>query len=339
MAGEGKPVSIEIVKPGLLSTVQDAGRAGYRRYGVAAGGAMDAAALRAANLLVGNDPGAACLEFTLTGPEIRFHAETVIALCGGRFHAVLDGSEAPFCRPIRVQPESVLRIGHAVGGCRGYLAAAGGIDVPPVMGSRSTYLRAGIGGHEGRALREGDKLSLGKLSPLSQSLLKSLSAGRIANWFVSEALLPLYDEEPEIRVVRGPEFHLFTEESVRSFFSQEYAVLTQSDRMGYRLRGEAAMKRRDAAADLLTEPVHPGTVQVPPEGQPIVLMADGQTTGGYPRIAQVVQTDIPLLAQVRPGLRLRFREVSLREAQELYLWRELEWKRLEAGIRAKLAGC
>ncbi len=306
-------MEIKVHRAGLLTTVQDLGRRSHRASGVPLSGAMDAFALRVANLLVGNPENAAALEFTLLGPELEFFADTTVAICGGDFGAL------PGWQPVQLPAGARLRFDAARTGCRGYLAIAGGFDVAPVLGSRSTYLRAAIGGHEGRALRDGDVLH-------APHLAREI-AGR---WHIDERILPAYSASPEVRTVRGAQAAEFGGE----FFHATFKVSPKSDRMGVRLNGPVLARATNA--ELISATVAPGTVQVPPDGQPIVLMADAQTIGGYPQIAHVIGVDRPLVAQLRPGDTLRFREVPLADAHELYLARERALGMLHEGLAQKL---
>lgn len=302
---------IEVVKPGLLTTVQDLGRPGYRGVGVSLGGAADPFALRIANLLVGNPEDAAALEITLAGPELEFSVDAVVAIGGAAFAGL------PSWRPIAVRAGERLRFGTAEQGCRGYLAVAGGIDVPVVLGGRGTSLRAGFGGLEGRALRAGDRLGIG---PAAERPFRGLA--------LSPSLLPSYGPAPTLRVLRGSEAAEFGEALGETAFT----VLPQSDRMGVRLGGKAL--KRGADVDLPSTAVAPGTVQVPPDGQPIVLLADAQTIGGYPQAAHVIGCDLPLAAQLRPGDSVRFEEVSLADAHALAATRERDIGMLRVGLAA-----
>jgi antagonist of KipI len=357
-------MSIEIRKAGLLTTVQDLGRYGYRSLGVSVSGTMDQFALRAANILVGNETGAAGLEITLQGPEIVFHQNALLAICGGDFHPLIDEQRVPMWRPIVVQTGQVLRLPYAREGCRAYLAIAGGVLVPSIMESFSTYMRAGIGGMEGRALLAGDILELGDAGWGVKVMREYATYSQIgvghntafvgssdenegsdtnrykdvvaAPWYLSESIRPTYDEHPVVRVIRGKESEHFTKKSLGSLLSNKYRVSPQSDRMGYRLQGERLELKQPL--EMITEAVAAGTLQVPPDGQPILLMADCQTTGGYPRVAHVISVDLPLVAQVKPGGTLRFREVSMAEAQEQYLLREMDLRLLQAGVKGRLTG-
>lgn len=330
-------MSLLVREPGLLTTVQDLGRTGHQREGVPVGGAMDPFALRVANLLVGNEPGAAGLEITLAGPALRLEAGALVALAGADLGATLDGAPLPPWRPAWAPEGATLSFGTAAGGCRAWLAVAGGIEVPPVLGSRSTFVRAALGGVEGRALRAGDALPVGRPTALGERIARSLrrDARRIAGWGAGPSLLPAYSHRPVVRLLPGEHADALAPASRRALTGEEFRVSPRSDRTGYRLEGP----RLELSAPLepLSEAVVFGTVQLPPDGAPIVLMADRQTTGGYPRVGEVATVDVPLLARLRPGDRLRFRPCSLAEAQALYLARERDLALLERAIALRNA--
>ncbi len=306
-------MAIKIIRAGVLTTVQDLGRPGHRAAGVPLGGAMDTVALRLVNLLVGNAETAAALEFTLVGPEIEFAADATIAIGGGDFGL------APRWQPLRVKAGERLKFGAARSGCRGYLAIAGGIEVPEVLGSRGTYLRAGIGGLDGRALRDGDVL---RAAEVSRQV--------VGRWQIDERILPAYATAPTVRVLPGAQAGEYN----ARWSDGEYKVSAKSDRMGVRLAG--AMLERNNANDLVSSCVTPGTIQVPPDGQPIVLMADAQTIGGYPQLAHVIGVDLPVVAQLRPGDTVRFTTVTLDEAHRLGHAREHALALLRQGLASKL---
>ncbi len=308
-AGKG----LRVVGAGMLTTVQDLGRPGHRSAGVPSGGAADAMAARIANLLVGNPEEAAGLEITLLGPEIEFLSDGLIALGGAEF----AGCAA--WRPVRVVAGQRIKFGAAVKGCRGFLAVAGGVDVPVVLGSRSTYARAGLGGWRGRALQAGDELPV-RAQPREVA----------EHWWLDRRILPAYETVPAVRVLLAGQAEEFGDEWRRS----EWKVTPQSDRMGIRLEG-AALARR-SGGELLSTAVAPGTVQVPPDGQPIVLLADAQTIGGYPQLAHVISVDLPLLAQLRPGDGVKFAPVSLEDAHQLWLAREYAIGLLREGLVGKI---
>lgn len=301
-------MALEVLEGGLLTTVQDLGRYGYERFGVPVAGAMDPFALQAANILVGNDPGEAALEITLVGPRLRATDSCLIAVAGADLSPRVNGREVPMWMAVFVRKGWLIGFGERKTGCRAYLAVAGGIDVPLVMGSKSTYLRGGFGGFEGRALKEGDLIPIGQPAFHLPSL-----AG---NEFPADRI-PKYSDAPEMRVILGPQDDYFTEEGMATFLSSEYKVTPTSDRMGYRLQGpEIAHKGR---ADIISDGIALGSVQVPADRQPIVMMADRQTTGGYPKIATVISADIPLLAQCVPGAStVTFKAITVEEAQARY---------------------
>jgi antagonist of KipI len=334
-------MSLRILRPGLLTTVQDLGRPGYQHLGVVVSGAMDALALRGANLLVGNDEGAAGLEITLLGPTIRFESEQLIALTGADLSPTLDGQPMPPHRPVAVRAGTVLAFGAARAGCRAYLAVAGGLAVPLVLGSRATYLRAALGGWHGRALLAGDELPVGQPTAASQQLRGVLAlatasrAWAAARWTPGPLLCPRPQPVPLLRALRGPEYAQFTLASQQAFWRELFLLTPAADRMGYRLQGPGLT--RATPPELLSSAVTLGTVQVPPGGQPIVLLADAQTTGGYPRLAQVITADFSALAQARPGQQLRFAEVTLAEAQALYLAQERRLRALKNALATHLA--
>jgi biotin-dependent carboxylase-like uncharacterized protein len=310
---------------GLLTTVQDRGRYGYQRFGMPVSGAMDVFSLELANLLLGNDRGDACLEATISGPELEFSGSSWIAITGANMDPHLNGQGIPMTTAIDVRPGDRLGFRGLRSGCRAYIAFAGGIAVPPVMGSRSTYLRAGIGGLKGRALMPGDELPLGELESLSPSdlLIRGATQRKPRLKKLPEVLIPEYKHERTIRIISGPEAHYFEIAGLRSFLSTEYTVTAQSDRMGYRLSGEP-IKHKGGMTNIISAGISPGTVQVPGDGQPIILMADRQTSGGYARIANVITVDLTLLAQMRPGDIVRFSETTLDSARQLYLNRMTE---------------
>jgi antagonist of KipI len=288
---------------GPFVTIQDLGRYGHQKSGITVTGALDKFALKAANRLVGNPPGAAGLEITLMGPELVFDRETVIALAGADLSAAVDGEPLPPWTARTVAAGAVLTFGKPVLGVRAYLAVAGGIDVPPVLGSRSTDLKAGIGGLEGRALQTGDVLPLGEpAGPLTVRRMRS------------PTYIPARGEEVEVRVVLGPQDDAFTEEAIATFLTHPYRITPQADRMGYRLEGPPLPHRE--RADILSDAIPEGAVQVPANGQPILLLADRQTTGGYAKIATVISADLPKLAQSVPGMVVRFTAVTVDEALE-----------------------
>jgi antagonist of KipI len=332
-------VTLRIASAGLQTTVQDLGRPTHQRDAVPAGGAMDRLACRAANLLVGNDEGAAVLEATLLGPTVVFEGDALIAITGGDLEASIDGLEIPRWHAVAVRAGARLRFGRAVRGCRAYIAVAGGIEAPLVFGSRSTYLRGGFGGIDGRALRSDDVLHPGTSSELSNRLDASLRgepSAVVASWSLGITLRPRYSPDAVVRVIDGAHASLLDNASRSALYDQSFRVSSSSDRMGYRLEGPALALRRPT--ELMSEGVAFGTMQLPPGGAPIVLMADRQTTGGYPRIAEVASVDLPIVAQLRPGDQARFRRISLAESQRLYLAQEQELAQARAAIALRFSG-
>jgi antagonist of KipI len=283
------PPAVEVLDPGLLTTVQDGGRPGRRRVGVSGCGPMDARTHAAANRVVGNPPATAALECTVTGPSLRFLAPVRFAVAGGDLGVVLDRDDlgawpVPRGAGILARPGNVLRFTGRRSGCRAYLALGGGIDVPLVLGSRSTDLHSGFGGFAGRALRAGDRLVVAPRSGASSPI--------DAPPFSPAA-------RTTVRVVLGPQADRFDAQTLARFLADRWRVGAASDRMGCRLDGEPL--RHLGPAEILSDGMVPGSIQVPPDGKPIVMAADGPTTGGYPKIATVVSADLPLLGQLVPG--------------------------------------
>jgi len=322
-----------VLRPGFLTTVQDLGRPGFRQSGITPGGAVDAYAMRIANLLVGNQESDAGLEVTLGGLRMRFRDERCVAWCGAAFDVRIDDSTLPAGHPCFVNDASELSFRHPKAGCRAWLAISGGIKVPLVLGSRSTDLRGKFGGLHGRALNENDRLPLFQNSSRSQELITTLRNARVAGWCApSEWALPGGSRDRErLRVVRGADWIRFPAQAIETFLSQPFAVSPDSDRMGVRLNGSALQPSEDVG-EVVSEAVAPGTIQVPAGGQPILLLSDCQTIGGYPKLAHVITVDLSRAAQLRPGDRASFSEVSLAEAQRLLVQREHDLARFRIGL-------
>ena len=309
-------MSLRVIDPGPLATVQDAGRFGYQQFGVPVSGAMDGYALRAANALVGNAPDAAGLEITIEGPTLGASDSHLIAVTGLGFDLRVHERAMPLWTAIFVRRGWEIQLFSRQRGGWCYLAIAGGIQTPPVLGSRATYLRGGVGG---RALQAGDVLPVG---PPARPPLE------LAGRYLPEEKRPAYDERLTVEVIPGPQADRFTEEGRETFLSSEYKISLSSDRMGYRLEGPPVA--HSAGADIISDGLAAGSVQVPASGQPIVMMSDRPTTGGYPKIATVVSADLPLLAQSPPGTgRLRFRETTVEAAQA-------RWRDMMNGLRASI---
>ena len=298
--------AIEVTDPGLLTTVQDLGRYGYQRFGVPVSGAMDEFALRAANLLVGNDPGAACLEMSVLGPGLTFLAPCRLAITGADLSANLDQEPLPRWQPIEVPQGSALSFRGMEDGMRSYLAVAGGIDVPLVMGSRSTYVKSGIGGVQGRALKNGDVLSIHQPGPDQDSVRRQLPKGLEA---------PQYGEEHELRIILGPQDDGFPQETIDTLLGSRYTVSHDSDRMGYRLDGPRLAHL--SGADIVSDGNPLGAIQVSGDGVTTILLADRGTTGGYTKIATVISADLGRLAQAVPGHTVSFALTTVEEAHRV----------------------
>lgn len=290
--------------PGPYTTIQDGKRYGYRQMGIPVSGALDSFAFQVANMLVGNPEDRAVLEITFMGPCLEILVEADVAVTGAEMGMILNDKPVQGWKSIRVKPGDILDIKQVNSGCRSYLAITGGISVPEVMGSRSTYVGGKIGGFHGRPLKEGDIIKSGNRSFLTA--LRSLS----------EAMIPKYSSEIFLRAIKGPQDDYFREGMV-TFFESEYSVSTHADRMGYRLQGPVIKHRDDMQKSIISEAVIPGSVQVPADGQPIILLVE-QTVGGYAKIATVISTDLCKIAQATPGDTICFDEVTLETAHALY---------------------
>lgn len=298
-------MSLTVINPGALTTVQDLGRIGYQYSGMPCSGVMDQRSYRAANELVGNTSGEAVLEFTLFGGIYRLEEDAILALTGADVSPLLNGTPCPMNEPFAASKGSTLMLNPAKNGCRTYLAVAGGFDVPQILGSRSTNLKCHIGGFEGRALQAGDVLPFGT------------SAVRFEDVQGRKAEPVSVPSRLTVRVVPGPQEEAFTEKGIQDFYSESYLVSEESDRMGCRLTGAAIESKN--GTDIVSDGIVFGSIQVTPAGAPIVLLADRQTTGGYAKIATVCSFDLPLLAQARPGSTVQFQKISVEEAQRLSL--------------------
>jgi biotin-dependent carboxylase-like uncharacterized protein len=304
-------MQVEVLAPGLLTTVQDRGRHAHRALGIGSAGAVDAFSARIANLLLGNPEDAALLEITLSGPRLRFESAIEIAICGGDIDARCNGTVIPGWRPVMLPAAAELRLGAVRRGCRSYLAVSGGWQVPCVLGSRSTDVRAGFGGVEGRALCAGDRLQAGPGGD-GQAHDTRVDALQIARWWV--------DPRPDLDFNRTAVLHVLPgiDDSAPpgALFRSAWTIDPASNRQGIRLRGPALALADDRQR--LSEPVLPGTLQLPAGGQPILLLAEAQTIGGYARIGHVAGADLPRAAQLRPGEPLHFRPIEPDEAWRMH---------------------
>ena len=313
---------IRIIKPGLLSTVQDLGRWGYLSQAVPVSGAMDTLSARVANIALGNDENAAVIEFTYANAEFITETDLLIAYAGDGAVLSLVIGEIPSDRPVFIPAGTSVKLNNSKVGSRTYMAVAGGWDVPEVLGSRSTFVTAAIGGMQGRALRAGDVLSSVKsITETTQKMWETLQTNspNYTDWGIARWLL-LSGDKKTIRVVRANESDWFEESSLNDFFFQPYALAMRSNRMGYHLEGPLVQRAKQD--ELLSTAVTPGTIQVTGNGSMVLLMADCQTTGGYPRIAQVAAVDLPLCGQLKPGDTICFKEITHCEAEMLYLEQE-----------------
>lgn len=310
-----EPATITVVKPGWLTTVQDLGRPGYERYGMPVGGAMDRRSLTIANRLIGNRDHDAALEITLKGPDLLFEQDTVIALTGADLTPSVNGTPIPLWTSLLVRDGSRLSFGARRAGGRCYLAVAGGIDVPVILGSRATHLSSRTGGLKGRALIAGDRLT-GDIPTGPRPAV----IGRTC----PQQLRPAYADLAKLRILPGPRHESFLPEALDLLTRTPYRLRSESDRIGYRLEGATIPLAR--AGEHLSEGTAMGALQVPPDGQPILLMADRQTTGGYPQCAVVISADLHLAGQLLPGDTIRFQTTTLAEAQAATKaqWHELQ---------------
>lgn len=304
-------MGIKFANGGFLTTIQDRGREGYQEFGVSVSGAMDRRSLALANLLVGNDEYEAAVEVTLMGPVMEFTSENIIAVTGGDLGAKLNGKPLSMYEAVAVKAKDVLSFSGMKSGSRGYVAFAGGLDVPLVMGSKSTNMKSKLGGYEGRKLGAGDLIEFAA----PKTTLPNMGKRRVEPDDFSSMDITL-------RVLMGPQDDCFTEKGIGTFLSSTYSVTNESDRMGCRLEGEVIEHKN--GGDIITDGIAFGAVQVPTHGQPIIMMADRQTTGGYTKIANVISVDLPKMAQTRPGCKIKFKKVTIEEAQRLYL-DELNW--------------
>ena len=301
-------MSITIIKAGVSCSIQDLGRWGYQQFGVPIGGAMDTISATTANRICGNDDAEAVLECTLHGLEMKCNETISFALTGGGARATINAQAVAYNRLIKVVAGSVIKLHSDPHGCRTYIAIAGGLKIEKELGSTSTYVFSQLGGYKGRNLEAGDELILNKsiieMGPSKDIIINEDGFG-ISKWKAQVSDLPHLQDLVEITCEKGPEWKLFDEVSQQEFFKQTFTIASQSNRMGYRLDG-ATLSLKEKV-ELISTPVTRGIIQVTNEGHPIILMADAQTIGGYPRIARVYSKDISLLAQCRPGMRIRFK--------------------------------
>jgi antagonist of KipI len=317
-------MSVIAERAGFFTSIQDLGRTGFREFGVSLGGALDSFGLHVANLLLGNAEDAAGLEITLGGLQLRFEDDRVVAWCGGEFDVRIGSRALPAGHAGLVSAGEKLKIGAPEVGCRSWLSISGGIYVEPVLLSRSTDLRAGFGGYQGRALRDGDVL------PLGVWLGSPAPATGISSWTAPHNWVSPAKPKPILRFIRAVDWNRFNASALQRLTSEAFTVSSDSDRMGVRLEGPE-LKRVDES-DLISEAVVPGTIQVPPSGKPILLLGDCQTIGGYPKMAHVITVDLGIAAQLRAGDRVRFSEVSLADAHRLLVERDRQLELFRVGL-------
>jgi antagonist of KipI len=325
-------MSITILKPGMMSSLQDLGRWGFQQFGVPICGAMDKVSAALANIICGNDENEAVIEMTLHGTSIMFNEAAFCAIVGGGCEAYIDDVELPFNRLLWIPAFSIIKTTANAQGCRSYLAVSGGFNVKNVMGSASTYTPSAIGGLEGRNLDTGDMLSFKCEQVLQASFsLKMLPCGiGISHWHTADLVIPTAGIAT-VHAIKGPEFDLFNSSSQENIFNSEFTISSRSNRMGYRLEGKKFMLEHKT--EMVSTAVTAGIVQVTHEGDPIILMADAQTTGGYPRIARICAADIPLLAQCRPGVKIQFREIGEEESEISYINLKQAINRVKFGLK------
>lgn len=318
-------MSLVVIKAGVADTVQDNGRYGYQQLGINPSGAMDLNAMKIANVLVGNDPNSEVLELSFPASSFEFSKPALIALSGGDFSAKLDGTNIPLNIPCMVPAGSKLKFSKGVNGMRCYLAVYGGFSIVTWLDSTSTNTRAKVGGIDGRSLKKDDVLNF-------NTTLTKTNGLTILPWRANVA--EFYPDNYTIRCIQGNEFEWLTKKSQRDFQKEKFTISSQSDRMGYRLNGITL--KQSKKNELLSTAVGFGTVQLLPDGDLIVLMADHQTTGGYPRVAQILSADRSQLAQCRPNQKISFQMVSLEDAEALAFKQQQSLNQLQAACRSKL---
>lgn len=295
---------LEVLNGGLLTTVQDQGRHGYRKFGVPVSGVMDEHSYKLANWLVGNPQHAPVLELTLMGGTFKFHSDAVVGISGAEAEISVNDNPAASNKTIKIKNGDVLKIGRVTSGCRSYLAIAGDWDIEKIMGSYSTCLSAKFGGMQGRTINKGDRLTW------------EFSQDKTVDRSVPQKLLPHYSSSQKIRIIEGPEWDLLTKEEQTTFLASQYSISSDSNRMGIRLKNSLVLEQ-GRFDEMVSSPVVPGIIQLPQDGNPIILMKDGQSVGGYPRIAKVIDADLWRLGQVWSGNEIRFKLIGLEESLSL----------------------
>jgi len=310
-----------VLKPGLFTTVQDLGRDGYLRYGIPVSGAMDKFSFIAANSLVANNQNDACLEITLIGPDLEVLTKTQIAITGGGVSPKVNDQSVPVWQTLDIQKDDIVSFERTASGCRAYLSVRGGIDVPLALGSRSTYVRGGFGGKNGRQLKIGDIIEGFDAQPLN------------VKYSIPDNLVPQFTDEFTAHIILGPQADMFTEKGIDTFLTSPYKVTTEADRMGYRLEGPTVEHKEKA--DIISDALLPGAVQVPKNGKPIIIMRDAQTTGGYAKIAVVITPDLAVLGQAKPNDVIEFTKITMQQASEKLQKYNEELKALSTVVRPR----
>lgn len=309
--------TILIKKGGPLTTIQDRGRFGFQKFGMPTAGAMDKYSYKIANLLVGNSKDEAVIEYTLKGPKIEFQEDAIISITGAKSKVTIDGQKIKMWKSHYIEKGSILEISRVEKGLRGYISFKSGLDLPKIMGSNSTYLRGKLGGYEGRKLQKGDQLNA----------KRQINKKDFNKKVINQKDLPDFSQK-EIRVIMGPQDDYFTDKGIADFLNEDFEVSSQADRMGYRLRGKK-IEHKDGA-DIISDGIAPGSIQVSGDGKAIIMLADRQTTGGYTKIATVISVDLDIISQKKPGDLITFRKVSLKKAHNLIKEREEVYKKLES---------
>ena len=315
----------KVIKSGFFDTIQDLGRSGFQRYGMPVSGAMDSFALRIGNQLLGNKENAAGIEISTPSLSLEVLNQTIITITGADFNPTINDSPNPMWKVLKVRKGDIISFTQIKNGCRSYLLVAGGIDVPDVLGSKSTYVRGKIGGLEGRPLKKLDIINIGKQS----EGLENITGRKVSN-----INIPIYQEENEIKVILGPQDDYFTKDGLHTFLSSTYEITVNSDRMGYRLRGPKIDSEN--GVDIITDGIPLGSIQITKDGMPIVMLADRQTTGGYAKIATVISVDIDKFAQMKPGNKIKFTGINLEEAHKFLYEREMNISNMQFEINNKL---
>lgn len=295
---------LEVLNGGLLTTVQDQGRHGYRKFGVPVSGVMDEHSYKLANWLVGNPRGAPVLELTLMGGTFEFHSDALVGISGAEAEISVNGNPAASNETIKIKNGDILNVGRVTSGCRLYLSIAGEWDIEKIMGSYSTCLSAKFGGMQGRAIHKGDRL------------IWEFDQDKTVDRSVPKKLLPHYSSSQKIRIIQGPEWDWLTKEEQTIFLASNFSISSDSNRMGIRLKNSLVLER-GRFDEMISSPVVPGIIQLPQDGNPIILMKDAQSIGGYPRIAKVIDADLWRLGQVWSGNEIRFRLIELEESLSL----------------------